>query len=605
MEDLNTRASKTTPILFMTSAGADPSRDIEEFAVSQVGKDKFKQLAMGSGQGEVAVKLVTEAARTGGMVLLKNLHLVTTWLPHLEKLVKSLSQSAQPSFRIWLTTETHSNFPPILLEQSLKISFEAPPGIKENLLRTYSNWSPAYIAKGGKLRAKLLFIMAWFHAIVQERRTYVPQGWTKFYEFSNADLRSGSDIIDEIVADNATPESVPWETLLGLFKTAIYGGRIDSKHDLKILDTYLNRYFNKNQVSSPPRASLAPGCRVIPDSKSHRDYVEFIKSLSANDNPAMFGLPNNIDEGLVVQKRTRQVAVQLRKLAVSTSLSSNFNKALWRNQLKGVFKVWDTAKQNPLLSQKPPIMDEKVLTMNPVDGFVYGEMERTWKLISILSHSLGGLDSVLYKTGSLTPQIEKDGEDLLKGKVPWAWAKNWWGPEEPKAWIREVVKRKVALHSWIERIESGSLFGAPLCLADLFQIEVFFNSLRQQTAREAKVQIGKLALFCSLDRAQMPKSAILQVEITGILIQGSEIKNGQLVPVPNANRPSLTTMPNCIVSWVDKEELQKGNFSNNVALPMYFMGSREDFICELGVPCDPKYHEVCVLGGTALFISSM
>jgi hypothetical protein len=42
----------------------------------------------------------------------------------------------------------------------------------------------------------MLFVLAWFHAIVLERRTYIPQGWTKIYEFLPADMRSGADIID-------------------------------------------------------------------------------------------------------------------------------------------------------------------------------------------------------------------------------------------------------------------------------------------------------------------------------------------------------------------------------------------------------------------------
>jgi hypothetical protein len=52
------------------------------------------------------------------------------------------------------------------------------------------------------LRAKLLFLLAWFHAVVQERRAYVPQGWTKFYEFSFADLRSGAEIINQVCSSS-------------------------------------------------------------------------------------------------------------------------------------------------------------------------------------------------------------------------------------------------------------------------------------------------------------------------------------------------------------------------------------------------------------------
>jgi hypothetical protein len=54
--------------------------------------------------------------------------------------------------------------------------YESPPGIKQNLLRTYESWDPAYIAQGSITRAQMLFILAWFHAIVQERRTFIPQG---------------------------------------------------------------------------------------------------------------------------------------------------------------------------------------------------------------------------------------------------------------------------------------------------------------------------------------------------------------------------------------------------------------------------------------------
>ena len=59
----------------------------------------------------------------------------------------------------------------------------------------------------------------------QERRTYVPQGWTKAYEFSLADLRAGATMIDSLlqqVADEkrCKPDaldaaSVPWEFIHG------------------------------------------------------------------------------------------------------------------------------------------------------------------------------------------------------------------------------------------------------------------------------------------------------------------------------------------------------------------------------------------------------
>ena len=40
---------------------------------------------MGQGQAEVALKLLNDCAREGEWLCLKNLHLVTAWLPTLEK----------------------------------------------------------------------------------------------------------------------------------------------------------------------------------------------------------------------------------------------------------------------------------------------------------------------------------------------------------------------------------------------------------------------------------------------------------------------------------------------------------------------------------------
>ena len=78
-------------------------------------------------------------------------------------------------FRLWLTSEVHPKFPTILLQSSIKITYEAPPGLKKNLLRTFEMWTPEEFGKGSVARSQTLFVLAWFHAIIQERRKYIPQ----------------------------------------------------------------------------------------------------------------------------------------------------------------------------------------------------------------------------------------------------------------------------------------------------------------------------------------------------------------------------------------------------------------------------------------------
>lgn len=57
--------------------------------------------------------------QAGDWLCLKNLHLVVAWLPCLEKELSALETHAD--FRLWLTTEPHEQFPPLLLQQSLKV----------------------------------------------------------------------------------------------------------------------------------------------------------------------------------------------------------------------------------------------------------------------------------------------------------------------------------------------------------------------------------------------------------------------------------------------------------------------------------------------------
>ena len=61
---------------------------------------------MGGGQDEIAIQMLREATTEGHWLIFKNLHLVTHWLPLLEKELRICS-NPHPDFRFWLTTEPH------------------------------------------------------------------------------------------------------------------------------------------------------------------------------------------------------------------------------------------------------------------------------------------------------------------------------------------------------------------------------------------------------------------------------------------------------------------------------------------------------------------
>lgn len=80
-----------------------------------------------------------EGMKHGHWVFLANCHLMTSWLPTLDKLVDGLEASKpHKNFRLWLSSNSCSAFPISLLQAGLKMTTEPPKGLRANLLRLYN-----------------------------------------------------------------------------------------------------------------------------------------------------------------------------------------------------------------------------------------------------------------------------------------------------------------------------------------------------------------------------------------------------------------------------------------------------------------------------------
>lgn len=61
-------AGPVEPVLFVTTAGADPTQELASFAEAEVGRERLHEVAMGQGQFEVALQLLRDCAHTGGQL---------------------------------------------------------------------------------------------------------------------------------------------------------------------------------------------------------------------------------------------------------------------------------------------------------------------------------------------------------------------------------------------------------------------------------------------------------------------------------------------------------------------------------------------------------
>jgi len=280
VEKIKNEEKKIVPILFITTLGSDPSKELEDFANKEIGgSQNYIQIPMGAGDNEKISISLKEAAQKGFWICLKNLHLSVSWLPNLEKEIKNLKE-VHPRFKIFLTSESHARFSPILLQISKKIAYETPPGVKKNLERIYQLWqannpienrnSNNEVAESNnninnnsnnkngssglvhKLKYQACFSLAFIHALLQERRTYIPQGWTKFYEFSYSDLKVSSESLVNYLDNCLSEKSLPtiWKNVKGLIVNSYYGGRIDNEFDFEIMKTYIEKIFDLNMLTN-------------------------------------------------------------------------------------------------------------------------------------------------------------------------------------------------------------------------------------------------------------------------------------------------------------------------------------------------------------------
>ena len=590
-------SSPSVPILMIATAGADPTQELEDYAKREK-PGQFKQLAMGGQQTKAAIALLHEAAKTGAWLCLKNLHLVVHWVPQLEKELSSITP--HPDFRLWLTTEEHANFPTIILQQSLKVTFEAPPGLQQNLQRTYESlMHKEFVEKGPASRAQLLFVLSWFHAVLQERRTYIPQGWTKFYEFSPADLRSAADICDS--AAGVSKGDPDWVSIHGLLGSAIYGGRIDNPQDDRLLNTYLVQYFSSSMLSpGSSRSAIRIGPLTLPSTNTHSAYTELIGQLPAQDTPSLFGLPNNA-EVAVQQRAASYVQDSLRQLSSDPEGAGKFDRDKWATALTPILTLWSKLSQQCEAIKQIPAAKPNAAGMSPVDTIIALELQKAKSLLKLIDESTGAIGQVVRGTQLLDASTKSQGNALVTSTVPSAWEAAWEGPVKPDVWMKAVASRIVALGRWQQAASAGTLLNEPIRLAELLSPSFFLTALRQQTARMAKLPMDSLRLASSLE-PQLLGGATLRVQIDGLLLQGASCAPPQgLVPLPQ-DAPIFATMPPLHLAWVPKDTADPYPADRSALLPLYLDPEREVQLGELRLPCSGT-EASWLQAGAALFLS--
>ena len=300
-ERIYSQSTCNSPVVFILSPGADPLSQL-----ITLGKHhgyfpaKFKSLALGQGQAKAAERLLEQGYHRGHWIVLENLHLMKSWLKTLEKLLSGLTQPHK-DFRLFLTTNPTADFPLGILQNALKVVTEPPDGLRMNMKATYSRLG----ATGAEDECShsayrpLVFVLAFFHAVIQERRKYGKWGWNVPYDFNDSDFDVSRRLLAMYLtkAMTAPDDIIPWSSLRYLIGECMYGGRVTDSYDRRILATYLEEYagdflFDKSQPFYFARTGHDYKLPVGEDSAA---YAACVEALPLDNSPLVFGLHSNAE----------------------------------------------------------------------------------------------------------------------------------------------------------------------------------------------------------------------------------------------------------------------------------------------------------------------
>ena len=385
IEAMLEESDNRVPLICLLSTGSDPTPQIE--AIGKARMQEVHSLSMGQGQEEAARKLLIESTTNGHWLLLQNCHLSLHFCDEIMTTVTD-TEEVHASFRLWITTEKHLQFPIGLLQMSLKFTNEPPQGIRASLKRTYADITQDTLDYSNHPSwPMLLYSVAFLHTVVQERRKFGALGWNVPYEFNQADFSASIQFIMNHLDDLDPKRGISWNTVCFMLGEVQYGGRVTDDFDKRLLCTFTNVWFSEGL--------LQPGFKFyegypLPDFKTIDEYMDHIINMPLQDIPEVFGLHSNAD--ISYQINTAKGILDT-ILSVQPKESAAGKAGETRETI--VYKISEDMLRKLPKDYVPHEVKEALVRLGgllPMNIFLRQEIDRIQKIISMGNYSFCHFD---------------------------------------------------------------------------------------------------------------------------------------------------------------------------------------------------------------------
>ncbi|XP_053593840.1 dynein axonemal heavy chain 7-like [Microplitis demolitor] len=284
------------PLIFILPSYLEPMKLIKEFGTKSGYSTKLTTVSLGANQESRVEKLISETQRNGGWIFLQNCHLAIDWMPQLEKIREKLdTTNTDLEFRLWLSSIPTDRFPIDILQDAVKITYDAPVNLKQTLINSYSsdplntNFFNGCPGKD-KIFSKLIYSFSFFHATLRERNYFRLQGWNVNYDFCHYDLSISVKQLQTFLNEN---DYVPFEALKYIVRDCNYGGKILDDFDKKYLITIFDDFCNDKIVNEVNYSFFTD--YIIPNRCEYQDFVKHINKLQNYTPAEVFGVDVNAE----------------------------------------------------------------------------------------------------------------------------------------------------------------------------------------------------------------------------------------------------------------------------------------------------------------------
>ncbi|CAM9229232.1 unnamed protein product [Discosporangium mesarthrocarpum] len=499
-------SSCVTPLVFILSPGSDPMGAVLKASDSM--GIKVSYISLGQGQGPVAERMIEKAQVEGSWVVLQNCHLCPSWMSSLEKTTESLHPDVTNSaFRLWCTTYPSDVFPVSVLQNGVKMTIEAPKGIRANLKATYSS-DPISDDDFYESCSKLLFGLCFFHALVQERRSYGPIGWNIPYEFNESDLRIS---VQQLAM-------IPYKALNYTAGECNYGGRVTDGKDRRTLQCLLQRMYCPELLEEGAFLS-ASGMYKMPPDGDRATYIEYIESLPLVAPPEVFGLHENASITRA-QKDTSDLLKSVLLTESSGGGSGGSNKEDTISTVAGdiLARIPDEFDMEKAQIRYPVRWDE---SMNTV---LCQELQRFNNLTNAIKSSLVSIQKAVKGLVVMSAELEVLGNDLFFGKIPSMWGNKSYPSRKPLAgYVGELLQRLEFFGSWLRDTPPAVFW-----LSGFFFTQAFLTGASQNFARRYTIPIDHVEFAHECMREDEYKNGPGDgVYTDGMFLEGARWDKGQ------------------------------------------------------------------------------